>query len=86
VIPPEHENPDEAVSLRATVIAGERHADDYQVIWRGLPIGRILRQLGVPVGPAYQRSILRVCGVLRLKLALMTPEQIKQSEEAGRRS
>jgi hypothetical protein len=27
--------------LRATVIGGYRYPDDYQVIWRGLPIGRI---------------------------------------------
>lgn len=36
--------------LRPTVIAGERGDDDYQVIWRGIPIGRILKQPGVPHG------------------------------------
>jgi hypothetical protein len=30
------------------VIAGKRYADDYQVIWRGLPIGRIMQASGVP--------------------------------------
>ena len=39
---------DEALSLRLTVIGGERHADDYQVIWRGMSIGRIMRASGVP--------------------------------------
>jgi hypothetical protein len=33
-----------------TVIAGDRHPDDYQVVWRDIPIGRILKQPGVPVG------------------------------------
>jgi hypothetical protein len=33
----------ETLSLRATVIAGERCADDYAVIWRGMSIGRIKR-------------------------------------------
>jgi hypothetical protein len=38
----------EAIALRATVIAGKRYADDYQVIWRGLSIGRIMQASGVP--------------------------------------
>jgi hypothetical protein len=33
---------DETIALRATVIAGQRHIDDYAVIWRGMPIGRIM--------------------------------------------
>jgi hypothetical protein len=36
--------------LRPTVIAGDRLEDDYQVIWDGIPIGRILKQPGVPFG------------------------------------
>jgi hypothetical protein len=36
------------LSLRATVIAGTRYADDYAVIWRGMPIGRILVGAGAP--------------------------------------
>jgi hypothetical protein len=32
------------------MIGGETHPDDYQVIWNGIPIGRILKQPGVPVG------------------------------------
>jgi hypothetical protein len=38
------------LSLRATVIAGETAADDYQAFWNGLSIGRILQQPGVPIG------------------------------------
>jgi hypothetical protein len=33
----------ESLTLRATVIGGIRCADDYQVIWRGPTIGRIMR-------------------------------------------
>jgi hypothetical protein len=32
------------------MIGGEPHPDDYQVIWNGIPIGRILKRPGVPVG------------------------------------
>ena len=32
---------DEIISLRATVIGDKRWPDDYTVIWRTLPIGRI---------------------------------------------
>jgi hypothetical protein len=39
---------DEALTLRVTVIGGERRADDYLVVWRGLAIGRIMRATGVP--------------------------------------
>jgi hypothetical protein len=38
----------ETIALRATVIAGKRYADDYQVIWRGLSIGRIMMSSGAP--------------------------------------
>jgi hypothetical protein len=34
----------EAVALRPTVVDGVRHEDDYEVIWRGMPIGRIMKQ------------------------------------------
>jgi hypothetical protein len=40
----------ETISLRVTLIGGERFADDYEVIWRGLVIGRILKQPGAPLG------------------------------------
>ena len=40
----------EALSLRATVIAGERCADDYGVIWRDMSIGRIKQATGTPHG------------------------------------
>jgi hypothetical protein len=33
----------ESVALRPTVIDGKRQEDDYEVIWRGLPIGRIMK-------------------------------------------
>ncbi len=39
---------DETLTLRVTVIGGERRADDYVVIWRGLTIGRIMRAAGMP--------------------------------------
>jgi hypothetical protein len=38
----------ETIALRATVIADTRYADDYQVIWDGLSIGRIMKSSGVP--------------------------------------
>lgn len=37
---------DEALTMRATVIGGERCQDDYEVLWRGLSIGRIRRANG----------------------------------------
>jgi hypothetical protein len=40
----------DALILRPTMIGSESHPDDYQVIWNGIPIGRILKQPGVPVG------------------------------------
>ena len=38
----------ESVALRPTVIDGKRQEDDYEVIWRGMPIGRIMKP---PVDP-----------------------------------
>ena len=38
---------DETLTLRATVIGGKRHPD-YTVIWRDLPIGRIMKSSGAP--------------------------------------
>jgi hypothetical protein len=32
----------ETLTLRATAIAGQRYADDYAVMWRGMSVGRIL--------------------------------------------
>jgi len=37
---------DEPLTLRTTVIAGIRYADDYAVVWRGLSIGRIMKAIG----------------------------------------
>jgi len=38
----------ESVALRPTVTDGKPQEDDYEVIWRGLPIGRILKPPGEP--------------------------------------
>ena len=38
----------ETIALRATVIGGQRYADDFTVIWRNMPIGRIMRAPGLP--------------------------------------
>jgi hypothetical protein len=35
----------ETITLRATVIGGQRYPDDYTVIWRELPIGRIMKRM-----------------------------------------
>jgi hypothetical protein len=34
---------DETIALRDTVIGSHRQADDFTVIWRDLPIGRIMK-------------------------------------------
>lgn len=36
----------ESVALRPTVIDGRRQEDNFEVIWRGLPIGRIMKPPG----------------------------------------
>ena len=38
----------ETIALRVTVIGGQRHPDDYTVIWRGMTVGRIMRAPGLP--------------------------------------
>ena len=38
----------ETITLRITVIAGQRAADDYAVMWRGMSVGRILLGNGAP--------------------------------------
>ena len=38
----------ETLTMRATVIGGQRYADDFEVIWRGMSIGRIMRAPGLP--------------------------------------
>ncbi|WP_156042170.1 hypothetical protein [Bradyrhizobium sp. URHD0069] len=38
----------ETLTMRVTVIAGERCADNFEVIRRGMSIGRIMRAIGVP--------------------------------------
>jgi hypothetical protein len=39
--------PDDLI-LRPTIIDRETLPDDFEVIWNGLPIGRILKQPGIP--------------------------------------
>jgi hypothetical protein len=39
---------DETIVLRMTLIGGEIYADDWTVIWRELPVGRIMRAPGLP--------------------------------------
>lgn len=36
----------DTIALRPTVVDGERQVDDFEVIWRDLPIGRILKPPG----------------------------------------
>jgi hypothetical protein len=38
----------ETLTLRATAIAGQRCAEDYAVMWRGMSVGRILLGNGAP--------------------------------------
>lgn len=40
----------EPLALRPTVIGGDKGPDDYQVIWNGFAIGRIMKQTGMPPG------------------------------------
>jgi hypothetical protein len=39
---------DETIALRVTEIGGQRHAEDFTVIWRGMSIGWIMKASGVP--------------------------------------
>ena len=52
----------ETIALRPTVIGGERHPDDFTVIWRGLPVGRIMRASGVPAHAPQWRWTCNVYG------------------------
>ena len=38
----------ETIALRPTIIGGARQDDDYEVIWRGFPVGRIMKQPDSP--------------------------------------
>ena len=38
----------ESIIIHATQIEGQSYPDDYTVIWRGLPIGRIRKNPGLP--------------------------------------
>ena len=38
----------ETIALRPTVIGGARQDDDFEVIWRGFPVGRIMKQMDSP--------------------------------------
>ncbi|WP_029584356.1 hypothetical protein [Bradyrhizobium sp. URHD0069] len=37
----------ETLGYASTVIGGQRHDDDYQVVWRVMSIGRIMRTSGL---------------------------------------
>jgi hypothetical protein len=41
---------DKPLTLRKMIIDGKPIDDDFEVFWDGLPVGRILRQPGVPIG------------------------------------
>ena len=41
-------NDPESLSLRPTVVDGQIVADDYEVVWRDMPVGRIMKQLDNP--------------------------------------
>jgi hypothetical protein len=60
----------ETIALRVTVIGGQRYADDFTVIWRGLSIGRIMKSSGVPSS----RSAM-VVGLQRLRQAVARRRQ-----------
>jgi hypothetical protein len=53
----------ETLTLRVTVIGGKRDADDFEVIWRDLSIGRIIERSGVPSQTKQSIAVgaLRVC-------------------------
>jgi PilZ domain len=38
----------DTVALRPIVVGGQVQTDDYEVVWRGLPVGRILKQPDSP--------------------------------------
>lgn len=38
----------ETIALRPAVVDGVRRDDDFEVVWRGIPIGRILKQPDTP--------------------------------------
>lgn len=38
----------ETIALRPAVVDGVRRDDDFEVIWRGIPVGRILKQADIP--------------------------------------
>lgn len=38
----------ESIALRPNVVDGVRQDDDYEVIWRGFPVGRIMKQMDSP--------------------------------------
>ena len=41
-------SPDQLTPMRLTVIGGKRWPDNFTVIWRDLPIGRIMLAPGLP--------------------------------------
>ena len=41
---------DKPLTLRKMIIDGKTIVDDFEVFWDDIPVGRILRQPGVPIG------------------------------------
>jgi hypothetical protein len=56
----------ETLSLRVIVIAGQRHPDDSEVIWRGIAIGWIMRASNATPGkPRNGRGAATLAGPRR---------------------
>ena len=58
----------ETLTLRATAIAGQRYADDYEVFWRGMSIGRIRKAAGTHAAPLIEEAERSVDILLKLAL------------------
>ncbi len=93
------DDPD-AIALRPTTIGGVRQDDDYEVVWRGFPVGRIMKQAdgqhwwwactvyGLPPTPNDRGSAINYkdCQVrFRLAWARIRPTLINEIIEAATR-
>jgi hypothetical protein len=52
----------ETIAIHLTKIVGKSYLDDYTVIWRGLPIGRIRKNPGLPAHVDQWSWGCNVCG------------------------
>ena len=60
----EAKTPQLSLSYRPTAIVGETAPNDLEIYWNGLPIGRILKQPGVPSGrPNWFRGVAFPAGL-----------------------